>query len=205
MRRLIFAAVLAVALIIPATASAIDPPPADSVQVAALASPDAVYTPAVVRDETGAVVGTNACAIEFTPNLARSWWTVYFADPVDLADVRPGLMPGSLVLSAAEYTAAVTLNARGNTLPDAPRDYNPLALATTAGLVGADGVAFCPTDSAAPPVPLGIAVASVAPASKYATAIAKLKVYIARLSLNPVRNAAKLALYRARLADYLSR
>ena len=113
-------------------------------------------------------------------------------------------MPGSLVLTSDEYAAAVALNARGNTLSDAPRDWNPLALATTAGLIGADGVEFCPTDSAAPPVPLGVAVASVAPASKYAASITRLRTYIARLTAcacNPV----KLALYRARLQTYTSR
>jgi len=196
MRRFIVTAVLAVGLTIPAVVSGADP--------GLITTGDTVYTPAVIRDATGAVTGTNACGIEFTPNLARKWWNGYFAAPVDLADVRPGLMPGSLVLTAEEYTAAVALNARGNTLSDAPRDWNPLALATTAGLIGADGVEFCPTDSAAPPVPLGVAVASVAPASKYAAAIAKLKVYIARLSRSGA-DPVKLALYRARLQTYTSR
>src|SRR3990170_7424235 len=193
MRRFIFAAVLAVGLILPAATSGADP--------SLITTGDTVYTPAVIRDATGAIVGTNACGIEFTPNLARNWWTGYFAAPVDLAGVRPGLMPGSLVLTAEEYTAAVALNARGNTLPDVPRDYNPLALATTAGLVGADGVAFCPTDSAAAPIPLGVVIASVAP-SRYAASIARLRTYIARLTAcacNPV----KLALYQARLDVYL--
>jgi len=193
MRRLILAVVLAVGLILPAATSGADP--------TLITTGDGVYAPAVVKDSTGAVVGTNACGIEFTPNLARSWWTAYFADPVDLADVRPGLMPGSLVLSAAEYAAAVTLNARGNTLPDAPRDWNPLTLVVTAGLVGTDGVAFCPTDSYTRQVPLGVAVAS---ASKYAASITRLRGYIARLTAcacNPV----KLALYEARLDVYLSR
>ena len=196
MRRFIFAAVLTVGLILPAVASGADP--------ALITTGDAIYLPAITRDATGTIVGSNACGIEFTPNLARKWWTGYFAAPVDLADVRPGLMPGSLVLTPDEYAAAVALNVRGNTLPDAPRDYNPLALATTAGLVGADGVAFCPTDSAAAPIPLGVAVASVAPASKYVASIARLRTYIARLircACNPV----KLALYQARLDVYLAR
>jgi len=195
MRRLILAAVLTVGLIIPAAANGADP--------SLITTGDAVYIPAVVKDSTGAIVGMNACGIEFTPNLARKWWNGYFAAPLDLAGVRPGLMPGSLVLTSDEYAAAVALNARDNTLPDAPRDYNPLALATTAGLVGADGVAFCPTDSAAPPVPLGIAIASVAP-SRYVASIARLRTYIARLTAcacNPL----KLALYQARLDVYLSR
>ena len=196
MRRLIVTAVLAVGLTIPAVVSGADP--------SLVTTGDTVYTPAVIRDATGAVTGTNACAIEFTPNLARKWWNGYFATPVDLADVRPGLLPGSLVLTPDEYAAAVALNAAGNILPDAPRDWNPLALAVTAGLVGADGVAFCPTDSAAAPIPLGIAVASVAPASKYAASIARLRTYIARLTAcacHPV----KLALYQARLNAYLAR
>ena len=196
MRRFIFTAVLAVGLILPAATSGADP--------GLVTTGDTVYAPVVIRDSTGAVVGTNACGIEFTPNLAWNWWTAYFAAPVDLAGVRPGLLPGSLVLTPDEYAAAVALNARGNTLPDAPRDYNPLALATTAGLIGADGVAFCPTDSAAPPVPLGIAVASVAPASKYAASITRLRGYITRLSACAC-NPGKLALYQARLKAYLSR
>jgi len=195
MRRLIGAIVLAVALIIPAAASGADP--------SLVTTGDVVYTPAVTKDETGATVGTNACGIEFTPNLARKWWNGYFASPLDLADVRPGLMPGSLVLTADEYAAAVALNAAGNTLPDAPRDWNPLALAVTAGLVGANGVAFCPTDSYTRQVPLGIVVASVAP-SKYGASITRLRTYIARLTAcacNPV----KLALYQTRLDVYLAR
>jgi len=195
MRRLILAVVLAVGLILPATTSGADP--------SLPTTGDAVYTPAVIRDATGAIVGTNACGIEFTPNLARTWWTAYFAAPVDLADVRPGLMPGALVLTPDEYTAAVALNARGNTLPNAPRDWNPFALPVTPGLVDADGVAFCPTDSAAAPIPLGVAIASVAP-SRYAASITRLRTYIARLTAcacNPV----KLALYEARLDVYLSR
>jgi len=196
MRRFIVTAVLAVGLILPAAASGADP--------SLITTGDVVYAPAVTKDATGVIVGTNACGIEFTPNLARKWWNGYFAAPVDLADVRPGLLPGSLVLTPDEYAAAVALNAAGNILPDAPRDWNPLALAVTAGLVGADGVAFCPTDSAAAPIPLGIAVASVAPASKYAASIARLRTYIARLTAcacHPV----KLALYEARLDVYLSR
>ena len=191
MRRFIVTAVLAVGLTIPAVVSGADP--------GLITTGDTVYTPAVIRDATGAVTGTNACGIEFTPNLARKWWNGYFAAPVDLADVRPGLMPGSLVLTAEEYTAAVALNARGNTLSDAPRDWNPLALATTAGLIGADGVAFCPTDSRAAPIPLGIAVPS-----RYVASIARLRTYMARLTAcacNPI----KLALYQARLDVYLSR
>ena len=195
MRRLIVTAVLAVGLTIPAVVSGADP--------SLVTTGDTVYTPVVIRDATGAVTGTNACAIEFTPNLARKWWNGYFAAPVDLADVRPGLLPGSLVLTPDEYAAAVALNARGNTLPDAPPDYNPLALATTAGPIGADGVAFCPTDSYTRQVPLGIVVASVVP-SKYAASIARLRTYMARLTAcacNPI----KLALYQARLDVYLSR
>ena len=195
MRRFIVTAVLAVGLVIPAVVSGADP--------SLITTGDTVYTPVVIRDATGAVTGTNACAIEFTPNLARKWWNGYFAAPVDLAGVRPGLLPGSLVLTPDEYTAAVALNARGNTLPDAPRDYNPLALVVTAGLVGADGVAFCPTDSGAAPIPLGVVIASVAP-SRYVASIARLRTYIARLTAcacNPV----KLALYRARLQTYTSR
>lgn len=150
MRRLLVALAIAAAFVIPATASAIDPPNTAE-QSAALGAPNAVYLPAA----------GNACGIEFTPNLARTWWTRYFADPLDLAAVRPGLLPGSLVLTPAEYEAAVTLNARGNTLPDAPRDWNPLALAVTPGLVGANGIAFCPTDSIAP-IPLGATVVTSA-------------------------------------------
>jgi hypothetical protein len=195
MRRLIVAAALAVALILPTAASAIDPS-LDAGQQAALAAPDAVYAPAVIRDSTGTITGANACGIEWTPNLARRWWARWFAQPLDLAGVRPGLMPGSLVLTSAEYTSAVALNARGNTLADAPRDFNPLGLPVTPGLVGADGVTFCPTDSAAPPVPLG---ASVAP-----SAITRLRGYIANLTRTG-RDPAKLALYQARLVDYLGR
>ena len=195
MRRLIGAIVLAVALIIPAAASGADP--------SLVTTGDVVYTPAVTKDETGATVGTNACGIEFTPNLARKWWNGYFASPLDLADVRPGLMPGSLVLTADEYAAAVALNAAGNTLPDAPRDWNPLALAVTAGLVGANGVAFCPTDSYTRQVPLGIVVASVAP-SKYGASITRLRTYIARLTASAC-NPVKLALYQTRLDVYLAR
>ena len=194
MRRLIVGVVLAVGLIIPAVASGADP--------SLPTTGDAVYTPAVIRDATGAIVGTNACGIEFTPNLARTWWTAYFAAPVDLADVRPGLMPGALVLTPDEYAAAVALNARGNTLPDAPRDWNPFALPVTPGLVDADGVAFCPTDFYTRQVPLGVAVARFAGVS--ATTISRLRTYIARLTAcacNPV----KLALYEARLDVYLSR
>jgi hypothetical protein len=154
MRKFIVSLVLAGALSIPVGVAALDPSPPGSPQAAALATPNAVYLPAA----------GNACGIEFTPNTARTWWARYFIAPLDLAGVRPGLMPGSLVLTADEYAAAVTLNARGNTLPDAPRDFNPLALPVTPGLVGADGIAFCPTDSAAPPIPLGATVAAPAPA-----------------------------------------
>ena len=194
MRRFIVTAVLAVGLILPAAASGADP--------SLITTGDVVYAPAVTKDATGVIVGTNACGIEFTPNLTRSWWNGYFANPVDLADVRPGLMPGSLVLSVAEYASAVALNSRGNTLPDAPRDYNPLTLPVTPGLVGADGVEFCPTDSYTRQVPLGVAVARFAGVS--ATTISRLRTYIARLTAcacNPV----KLALYEARLDVYLSR
>ena len=193
MRRFIFAAVLTVGLILPAVASGADP--------ALITTGDAIYLPAITRDATGTIVGSNACGIEFTPNLARKWWTGYFAAPVDLADVRPGLMPGSLVLTPDEYAAAVALNARGNTLPDAPRDWNPLALAVTPGLIGADGVEFCPTDSYTRQVPLGVALARSAVS---ANTLTRLRTYIARLTrcaCNPV----KLALYRARLQTYTSR
>src|SRR3990170_2203731 len=137
LRRLIIAAALAAVFIVPTPVGAIDPAIPGSVQEAALSNPDSVYMPA----------SGNSCGIEFTANLARQWWKVWFAGPVDLADVRPGLMPGALVLTAEEYATAVTLNARGNTLSDAPRNYNPLNLPVTPGVVGADGVEFCPTDS----------------------------------------------------------
>ena len=105
------------------------------------------------------------------------------------------------MLTPDEYAAAVALNAAGNTLADAPRDWNPLALAVTAGLVGADGVAFCPTDSYTRQVPLGVAIARSAVS---ASTLTRLRTYIGRLSrcaCNPL----KLALYQARLNTYLSR
>ncbi len=194
MRRFIVAAVLAVALIVPAAASAVDPSPPGSPQAAALANPDAVYLPAA----------GNACGIEFTPKLARTWWNLYFFVPLDLAAVRPGLLPGSLVLTASEYAAAVALNARGNTLPDASRDYNPLNLPVTPGVVGADGIEFCPTDSAAPPVPLGVTIAIPA-VERYAKSLAILRAKIAALSYDPVLNAWRIAYYQGKIAYYLSR
>ena len=66
MRRLILVAVLAVGLILPAIASGADP--------SLITTGDVVYAPAVTKDATGVIVGTNACGIEFTPNLARKWW-----------------------------------------------------------------------------------------------------------------------------------
>jgi hypothetical protein len=81
----------------------------------------------------------------------------------------------------------VTLNARGNTLPDAPYYWNPLGLPVTPG---------CPTESVAPPVQRG---ATITP-----SVITRLRVYIANLTRSG-NDPAKLALYQARLVEYLAR
>ncbi len=97
MRRFIVAAVLAAALIVPTAASAIDPSPPGSPQAAALASPDQPY------------VAAGEC-VQFTPNSARAWWSAWFAAPYDLSAIEPCKLPGSLVLTADQYVAAVAIN-----------------------------------------------------------------------------------------------
>lgn len=85
----------------------------------ALAHPDWPY-------RFGGSAYANANGITFTPNIARRWWDAWFADPVDARLVRPGLLPGGLVLSADEIKRIAGL--QSGTLPLAPVDYNPLGL-----------------------------------------------------------------------------
>jgi hypothetical protein len=181
MRRILVTLAIAAALVIPVAATAADPPEQGSPQESALLQPNVPYLPAA----------GSPCGIEFTPNQARAWWITWFANPVDLAAVRPALLPGSLVLTPDQYAAAVALQRAGNTLPDAPRTYNPLDLPVN-DLIG--GV--CPHD---PIVVPQVSLNAVAPA-----VIAKLRTYIARLTACAC-DAAKLALYEARLDDYLAR
>jgi hypothetical protein len=85
----------------------------------ALAHPDQPYL-------LGGAAHGNPDAVTYTPSEARRWWDIWFAHPLDLSDVPPGLKPDSLVLSPAELAKARELSA--GTLPMAPADYNPLGL-----------------------------------------------------------------------------
>ena len=90
-------------------------------QAAALANQNQVYL-------HGGAANGNPNGVSFTVEQAREWWNQWFANPVFLGDVRPTLLPGSLVLTADELKQAQALQAAGNTLPVAPEDYNPLNL-----------------------------------------------------------------------------
>lgn len=92
-----------------------------SPQWLALAGPDVPY-------RLGGSAFGNPNSVTFTPAQARLWWDHWFSSPVDLAGVDPGFLPGNLVLSPEELKKASLLMGRGNALPKAPRDYNPLGL-----------------------------------------------------------------------------
>lgn len=95
--------------------------PPDSVQALDLDHPDVPYL-------VGGTAHGRPDGITYTPAQARQWWTAWFDDPVDLAQVSPNLLPGNLVLSASEVKQAQALMGAGSTLPQAPSDYNPLGL-----------------------------------------------------------------------------
>ena len=85
----------------------------------ALAHPDEPY-------KLGGQAHNNPDGVTFTATLARRWWDIWFAHPVDLRTVPVGLQPGDVVLSPAELKQARSLAA--TTLPPAPANYNPLGL-----------------------------------------------------------------------------
>lgn len=115
MRRAFLALVLAVAFIVPAGVAALDPSPPGSPQANALANPDKSY------------MGPDEC-VQFTPNSARAWWTAWFAQPYDMLALKPCELPGSLVLTADQYDAAVAIN---ENLARVARAAPPAPLMTT--------------------------------------------------------------------------
>lgn len=104
MRKLIVSIMLAGALILPAAALAWE---SGSPQDVALANPDKSY---VAPDE----------CVQWTPTSARTWWTIWFAKPYDLRTTPPCELPGSLVLTTAEYKVAVAINEAFARTPVAP-------------------------------------------------------------------------------------
>ena len=80
-------------------------------------------------DDTPYLIGgspSNPNGVTFTPSSAVAWWTEVFAHGVNYSNVRPTLLPGSLVLTA-EGKAAASLLAK-TSLNIAPESYNPLNL-----------------------------------------------------------------------------
>ena len=68
----------------------------------------------------------NPDGVSYTYGQAHQWWERVFAENLNIARVRPTLTPGSEVLSAAGYRAAVDLGKASTNY--APADWNPLNL-----------------------------------------------------------------------------
>jgi hypothetical protein len=157
--------------------------PVDSPQANALANPDAPYM---------LVDGLNGNLVSFTPTSARAWWDAWIAHPFDLTKVAPGALPGSLVLTLTELRQVQAINNAGG-LPPPPawEPPNPYTVGLAAATPAATSAAS-PTSSTRVP----------------ATTLATLRRYISNLSAAKHPTAAQrqeLAIYRARLADYISR
>ena len=89
---------------------------------------DGLFEPAADPDVIYLFGGSpgNPDGVSYSYGQAHQWWERVFAENLNIARVRPTLTPGSEVLSAAGYRAAVDLGKASTNY--APADWNPLNL-----------------------------------------------------------------------------
>lgn len=68
----------------------------------------------------------NPNGVTMTLGQAKEFWEEVFAKGLNLSHVRPSLLPGSAVLTAAGKAAAIELSTESTDF--APESYNPLSL-----------------------------------------------------------------------------